>query len=97
MNGNVKIYFDSRVLGATNSWTVVLAGEDVNPNLKALALIAGAILVQFPVQYIYSDIIGYIKLYRNYSSGLECHRGQGVRICGVRWCWILVILQRCWP
>jgi glucose uptake protein GlcU len=47
--------------GATNSsWTVcsTLAGDDVNPNLKTLALSAGRVLVQFPVQYVYSRISG---------------------------------------
>jgi uncharacterized membrane protein len=51
--------------GATNSsWTVcsTLAGDDVNPNLKALALSVGRVLVQFPVQYVHSRISGSLSL-----------------------------------
>ena len=63
--------------GATNSsWTVcsTLAGDDVNPNLKALALSAGRVLVQFPVQYVHSRISGSSSLTKSFVRLLKCHR-----------------------
>ena len=75
--------------GATNSsWTVcsTLAGEDVNPNLKALALIAGRVLVQFPVQYIYSKIssgtLSFTETIRR-AFGMSSRDKMISRICGV--------------